>query len=103
VKITAQHLDRETIDQYQTEERALIANRVRVSHGRFNELMEVMREDLIAPDENVTRLGQELAEYHGDARFLDCDTMGDLLHASIQVVVQHTNRPATAPLLIGPH
>lgn len=94
VAITTQHLAPENLVQYQTEERALIANRVRVSHGRFDALTEVMREDLIAPDENVTRLGEQLADHYRDARFAECDTMGDLVFTSIQSVLQRV-QPAT--------
>lgn len=96
-----QHLAAENVLQYQVEERALIANRVRVSHGRFDALTEVMREDLIAPDDHVHRLGEQLAEHYADPRFAACDTMGDLVHASIQQVLRRVD-PATRPLGVPP-
>lgn len=98
VKVATQHLAPENVLQYQVEERALIANRVRVSHGRFDALMETMREDLIAPDEYVERLGEQLAEHYGEPRFREAQTMGDLLHTSIHSTVSRST-PATAPLL----
>ncbi len=94
MELVAEYLPEETIIQYQKEERALIANRMRVSHGRFQALMEVMQEDLIAPEENVRRLGAQLAEHYGDARFERCLTMGELVWCSTQIVLERS-RPAS--------
>lgn len=90
-----------TVDQYQREERALIANRLRVSHGRYSAIMDVMREDLIAPADHVQKLGQQLAEHYDDRTFADCDTMGELVHASLERLLQRTE-PASAYLLNNP-
>jgi hypothetical protein len=76
----------------------MIANRVRVSHGRFQALMEVMTEDIISTDENVRRLGEQLAEHYKDAGFAACRTMGELVKNSIQGLMAR-NTPATSPLL----
>lgn len=81
----------QNVIQYQKEERALIAQRVRVSHGRFNELMEVMSEDLISPEENVIRLREQLAEHYQDASFEQCLTMGDLVMASIRTLLARSH------------
>jgi hypothetical protein len=87
-----------TVDQYQREERALIANRIRVSHGRYSAIMAVMREDLIAPADHVQKLGQQLADHYHDATFARCDTMGELVYASLERLLQRTE-PASASLL----
>jgi hypothetical protein len=88
VKLTMQHLAPENVIQYQTEERSLIASRVRVSHGRYGALMEVMREDLIAPDDHVSRLAASLAEHYRVPAFEDCSTMGDLVFTSINLLAR---------------
>ncbi|MBO6575734.1 MAG: hypothetical protein JJ896_12090 [Rhodothermales bacterium] len=88
VKVTMQHLAPENVIQYQTEERALIASRVRVSHGRYDALMEVMREDLVAPDDHVQRLAAGLAAHYHTESFLNCQTMGDLVWHSINLLAQ---------------
>jgi hypothetical protein len=93
-----QFMGPKTFDQYQREERALIANRLRVSHGRFSAIMDVMREDLIAPPEHVRKLGRQLAEHYDDRRFARCDTMGELVYASLDRLLQRT-KPASAGLL----
>ncbi|MEM1041578.1 MAG: hypothetical protein AAGI91_03020 [Bacteroidota bacterium] len=90
-----------TVDQYQREERALIAGRLRVSRGRYSALMGVMREDLIAPADHVQRLGQQLAEHYADRTFAACDTMGELVAASLDRLLQRTE-PASAGLLTNP-
>jgi len=97
VDVTIRSLAPENVLQYQKEERSLIANRVRVSHGRFGALMDVMREDIISSDEHVAKLGAQLAEhYHNDA-FSHCDTMGEIVYQSIMQLVEG-RQPATAPL-----
>ncbi len=87
-----------TVDQYQREERALIAGRLRVSHGRYSALMDVMCEDIIAPTEHVQRLGDQLAAHYDDRTFADRDTMGELVAASLDRLLQRTE-PASAGVL----
>ncbi len=97
LRATRKYLSPENVDQYQTEERGLIANRVRVSHGRLDKLMEVMREDLIAPDEAVVRLREQLSAHYDDPDFEQCMTMGDLVYISIRRLLDHKRPPR--PLL----
>ena len=90
-----------TVHQYQREERALIANRLRVSHGRYSALMDVMREDLISPPDHVRKLGRQLADHYHDDIFAACDTMGEIVHASLERLLQRAE-PASASLLNFP-
>lgn len=101
IRLGMEHMSARTVDQYQREERALIANRLRVSGTRFRALMDVMREDLIAPREHVERLGAQLAEHYQDPQFADCLTMGELVDASLGRLLQRT-APASASLLSSP-
>ncbi len=94
------HMTPRTVDQYQREERALIAGRLRASHGRYGTLMAVMREDLISSPANVWRLSAQLAEHYDDASFAACHTMGDLVYASLERVINH-HAPASAAMLQG--
>lgn len=73
--------------QYQKEERALIADRLRVSHGRFDSLIEVMRADMISSRGNVQKLGAQLSKHYGDPAFADCRSMGDLVYLSTQLLL----------------
>ncbi|MEQ9103921.1 MAG: hypothetical protein RIE53_04425 [Rhodothermales bacterium] len=97
VDLTVHALAPENVFQYQKEERSLIANRVRVSHGRFDALMEVMQEDIISSDDHVHRLGDQLADHYGSNAFRGCHTMGQLVRHSIMQLVEG-RQPATAPL-----
>jgi hypothetical protein len=87
-----------TVDQYQREERALIAGRLRVSQARYHALMEVMAEDLISEPEYVQRLGRQLADHYRDEVFAECVTMGELVAASLDRLLARTE-PASATLI----
>ncbi len=89
-----------TVDQYQREERALMAGRLRVTHGRYAELMAVMREDLIAPEASVTALGETLAAHYAEPAFRDAETMGELVSLSLDLL-QRRAEPASLKLLSG--
>lgn len=97
IEIGRKTLAPENVLQYQTEERALIANRVRVSHGRFRNLMSVMSEDIISTDDNVQRLRTQLAQHYQCDDFQYCLTMGEMVQTSINLVLA-ASRPATIPL-----
>ncbi len=96
VKTVLKYLAPANITQYKKEERALMANRARVSAGRFDELMEVMCEDLIAPDAYVERLRDRLASHYDQPQFTHCDTMGELVSMSIQQLAS-PRQPVSSP------
>lgn len=97
VALVKSHLAPENVLQYQTEERSLIASRVRVSHGRFDELMGVMQEDIISSEEYVSKLSAQLSEHFSEPKFDACETMGGLVYTSIMLLLDGAN-PATSPL-----
>jgi hypothetical protein len=102
IKIGLNCLVPENTLQYQKEEHALIANRIRVSHGRFQAVMEVMCEDIISPPENVNRLGRQLARHYDDPSFERCMTMGELCYASLQVLLENQPvAPKTERLMLA--
>jgi hypothetical protein len=87
VEVSMQYLSLKNRIQYQKEERALIANRVRVSHGRFDALLTTMRGDNISSPENVKKLGAQLARHYGEPEFARCEKMGDLVFTSTQLLL----------------
>ena len=89
-----------TVDQYQREERALIAGRLRVDHARYTALMAVMREDLIAGPAAVAELARALAAHYDDPDFERAETMGDLVYHSLELL-QARAEPASLRLLSG--
>ena len=100
IDLGLQHLTRPTVDQYQREERALIAGRLRVGQSRYRALMDVMREDLIAPPDYVRDLAATLAEHYEDDRFRAAQTMGDLVYHSLDLLLDGA-APASLRLLAG--
>ena len=95
-----EHLTERTVDQYQREERALIAGRLRVSHARYEALMDVMREDLISDPGNVRALARALADHYDDADFTRAQTMGEVVYHSLELL-QRRAEPASLKLLSG--
>jgi hypothetical protein len=94
VQAIEDHLAPENVMQYQREERSLIVKRMRVSHGRFNALMEVMRVAIISKDTHIAQLRDQLADHYRHSAFQNCTTMGDLVFTSMQVMLAN-NKPAT--------
>ncbi len=76
-------MSEETYRQYRNEERTLMGNRARVEGDRLSALLDSMCEDELAPRANVVRLRKELSEHHGDKRFMQAESMGDLVRASL--------------------
>lgn len=76
----------ESVKQYQEEEHALLRLRARAEHESLGDLLTTMAADELAPFEHVARLRQELAHHHRDDRFLRCDSMGELVRASLSVL-----------------
>jgi hypothetical protein len=72
-------MSRETVRQYQLEERSLIRRRVKSSRARLDDLLGVMTRDEIAPRDHVEDLAQGLSEIYGLDGFKSCSTMGELV------------------------
>jgi hypothetical protein len=83
-----EHMESETVQQYQLEERSLIAARARVEWSRLSELLTIMRTDAISDEDKVARLRGELAAHHENDVFLRCRTMGDIVDTNIKLLMQ---------------
>ncbi len=79
VNLALSHLNKDSIVQYQTEERTMMAFRVADSRYRMMELFNVMCRDQISSEEKVKQLTQELYEQSKNSGFLKCNTMGDVV------------------------
>jgi len=89
VEIGMKYMTSESVQQYQIEERSLIAGRLRVEQQRMYELMSVMARDEIASVDNTESLKKELARWYQSDRFLKCKTMGEIVWASLEQVLIH--------------
>src|ERR1700712_1435568 len=63
VELSVRHLNRDSINQYQTEERTMMAFRVASSRFRLMELLNIMSRDSISTPEKLEQLRAELAVY----------------------------------------
>jgi hypothetical protein len=78
VQLTLQHLNKESIEQYQAEERTLMAIRLASKRHRIMELFKLMCNDEISSPEKTNQLKKELAEYCHQSSYLRCKNMGQL-------------------------
>ncbi len=79
--------------QYQREERTRIATRIKASQQELRHLLEAMQHDVLSSHENVDRLKHELADLYEDGEFLACNSMGDIVKASLIMVNRYPVRP----------
>lgn len=75
------------VRQYQQEERAMIAGRMKYANRQLSDLLKFMEMDELSKEAYVYQLREELAHHYGDARFLDCQTMGGLVGLSLKRVL----------------
>jgi hypothetical protein len=87
IALGIRHLSPESVNQYQYEERSLIAARARASVVRLNALFECMKTDQISGSEKVEKLAIELAAHHNFPAFLKCQSMGDIVWTNLNLLM----------------
>ncbi|MEO0795815.1 MAG: hypothetical protein AAFX93_11655 [Verrucomicrobiota bacterium] len=87
VKLVTGLLNTETTEQYQNEERALMARRANTIPYRLSNLRICMGEDQISTEEKTKQLAEELAEYHEHKEFLDCKSMGEIVFRHVDYLL----------------
>ncbi len=88
INLGIKHMDPKTVRQYQLEERILIKNRIVLSMDRLTALIGHMRIDRISSHEKTEQLRNELAVHHENDAFLSCESMGDVVLANIELLLQ---------------
>src|SRR5258706_10284863 len=88
VHLCLKHLNRESIAQYQTEERTLITFRLASSRYRIKELFDVMTRDEISTQEKTNQLKEELNTYFQTTHFNKCSSMGQLVKRHLKHTLQ---------------
>lgn len=86
VELSLRLLTSETIQQYQKEERTLIARRSISSHFRLHHLVDVMDRDTISLTGKVKQLCVELSAHYKNDTFLDCTSMGEIVRNSLRIL-----------------
>jgi hypothetical protein len=84
VNLALQYLNKDSIEQYQSEERTMMAFRVADSRYRLMELFNVMCKDAISTPDKMEQLKQELTAFFNNPQFLKCKTMGDVVKLNLK-------------------
>lgn len=87
VNIGMKHLNAETVEQYQQEERTLMAKRIKRARHRTNRLLEAMCADTLSLPEKTDNLKKELAAHYSYPAFLKCKSMGEIVKTSLDVLL----------------
>ena len=83
-----EHMDPQTVRQYQLEERSLIAMRVKNARNQVLSFLEVMIKDRLSTPEKVSSLAADLANHHKNDIFRNCETMGALVQTNIDLLLR---------------
>ncbi|RKF05148.1 hypothetical protein C8N26_0549 [Tenacibaculum lutimaris] len=86
VQLVADKLTSSSIEQYQLEERSIVAKRILGSRTRLNRLIKAMKADNISIPKNIERLKTEIFDFTGDINFRDSDGMGEILDSALTFV-----------------
>lgn len=84
VRMTLDLLNADSIKQYQTEERTMMAFRVAASRYRLKALLDIMCIDNISTDAKVQQLCGELSEHTGNAVYRKCRNMGQAVKTHLK-------------------
>lgn len=84
VEMVLKHLDRDSIAQYQAEERTMMTFRLVSSRYRVMELLDIMNGADISKPEKIEQLRVELADHFHELSFLRCKTMGQLVKTQLK-------------------
>lgn len=88
IDVGLKHMTPTTVRQYQREERAMIASRIRYQHIQVEDLLSIMTEATLSKPESVRILREELAEHYHDDSFLTCKSMGELVKTSLDLLAE---------------
>ncbi len=93
VDLTLELLNIDSMEQYQAEERTLIAYRMAASRYRIMGLLNIMTKDTISTDTKKEQLKEQLGEYFSSKHFQRCKTMGDVVKQILRFVLKpHLSR-----------
>ena len=89
VELSLKHLDKDSIAQYQAEERTLMTFRLASARYRIKELLDIMSKDQISTPEKLNQLKTELGNhYANNPSFKKCRSMGQLLKRHLKQTLQ---------------
>ncbi|HVX51389.1 MAG TPA: hypothetical protein VHB48_14585 [Chitinophagaceae bacterium] len=84
VETALKSLNKESIEQYQAEERTNVVFRLAASRYQIKHLLDIMSLDDISKPEKISQLKVELANHFHQVSFLKCKTMGQILKTQLK-------------------
>ncbi len=88
VEMVLNNLNRDSIEQYQAEEKTMMTLRYASSKKRISQLLDIMETDPISTTEKINQLASELADYHHNPDFLNCHSSGALVKANLEQMLK---------------
>jgi len=88
VDMALQHLNKESIEQYQFEERTMITYRLTTSRYRMKDLLDCMTKDTISTPGKIEQLKNELSALYPNSPFQKCRSMGDIVKIQLKQSLQ---------------
>jgi len=79
VELTRKYLNKDSLEQYQTEERTMMAFRLASNRYRIMDLLSIMGKDTISTPEKTRQLAEELNQHFQVTRFSNVSSMGKIL------------------------
>ena len=89
MNLIKERLDSNSVDQYKTEERSIIAKRILSSESRTKKIIECMSQDKISTDENILLLSKQVYKLTRDENFINSKNMGEIIRASFNYVLRN--------------
>ncbi|MEM6264103.1 MAG: hypothetical protein AAGI38_16430 [Bacteroidota bacterium] len=87
IELGIKHMTHTTVRQYQKEERAMIANRIRYTGRQINDLIKAMVSTRLSQSAYVEQLSDELAVHYDSPKFRQCMTMGEVVKMCLEILV----------------
>lgn len=86
IELGIKYMTPESVKQYQTEERTLIANRIKTEKTRLHNLMKVMKKEHNYLIENLSQIMSELNDHHKTKQFSKCHNMAEVLELNLDLL-----------------
>ncbi|RLD30022.1 MAG: hypothetical protein DRI75_01325 [Bacteroidetes bacterium] len=89
VEMSLNVLAPESIEQYEKEERSLLAKRASSEQERLNELLNCMKKDNISTPEKIKELKDGLYKLTADVNFKKSKNMGEILGSALDFIIRN--------------
>lgn len=92
VELCILRMTRETVKQYQYEERTLISRRMYSSRHKLLDLLDCMESETLSTPDRIERLKKELNKHHKCDDFTTCATMGQIVRTQLKLMMKTIER-----------